>query len=77
MIAGLDRINELANKQKATGLTDEERTEQKQLREDYLRQIRGQVLDSFSGLTVVDPMGNDVTPEKLKREQELSKSLGL
>ncbi|MDO5360746.1 MAG: DUF896 domain-containing protein, partial [Jeotgalicoccus sp.] len=43
--------------------------EQKVLREDYLRQIRGQVLDSFSGLTVVDPLGNDVTPEKLKEEQ--------
>lgn len=75
MIIGLDRINELANKQKVTGLTNEERAEQKQLREDYLKQIRGQVLDSFSGLTVVDPLGNDVTPEKLRREQELSRSL--
>ncbi len=75
MIAGLDRINELANKQKTTGLTDAERAEQGRLREDYLKQIRGQVLDSFSGLTVVDPLGNDVTPEKLKREQELSKLL--
>lgn len=75
MIIGLDRINELANKQKVTGLTNEERAEQKQLREDYLKQIRGQVLDSFSGLTIVDPLGNDVTPEKLRREQELSRSL--
>ena len=75
MIIGLDRINELANKQKVTGLTNEERAEQKQLREDYLKQIRGQVLDSFSGLTVVDPLGNDVTPEKLRREQQLSRSL--
>lgn len=77
MIIGLDRINELANKQKTTGLTDFERAEQKQLRENYLKQIRGQVLDSFSGLTVVDPLGNDVTPEKLKREQELVKSLDI
>ncbi|KKK35377.1 hypothetical protein WN59_00635 [Salinicoccus sediminis] len=77
MIAGLDRINELANKQKIDGLTETERAEQKKLREDYLKQIRGQVLDSFSGLTVVDPLGNDVTPEKLKREQELTKSLDI
>ncbi|CAD2070725.1 UPF0291 protein [Jeotgalicoccus coquinae] len=69
MIAGLDRINELAKIQKTVGLTEEEKREQKVLREDYLRQIRGQVLDSFSGLTVVDPLGNDVTPEKLKEEQ--------
>ncbi|WP_213809554.1 DUF896 domain-containing protein [Jeotgalicoccus sp. WY2] len=69
MIAGLDRINELAKIQKTVGLTEEEKREQTVLREDYLRQIRGQVLDSFSGLTVVDPLGNDVTPEKLKEEQ--------
>lgn len=69
MISGLDRINELAKLQKTTGLTTAERKEQKQLREDYLRQIRGQVLDSFSGLKVVDALGNDVTPGKLKEEQ--------
>lgn len=73
MIAGLDRINELAKIQKTVGLTEEEKQEQKVLREDYLRQIRGQVLDSFSGLTVVDPLGNDVTPEKLKEEQAKNK----
>lgn len=66
MISGLDRINELAKIQKTTGLTLEEKQEQKQLREDYLRQIRGQVLDSFSGLKVVDALGNDVTPDKVK-----------
>ena len=69
MIAGLDRINELAKIQRTVGLTDNQKAEQKELREDYLRQIRGQVLDSFSGLTVIDPLGNDVTPEKLKEEQ--------
>lgn len=69
MISGLDRINELAKIQKTTGLTLEEKQEQKQLREDYLRQIRGQVLDSFSGLTVVDALGNDVTPDKVKEKQ--------
>lgn len=71
MIVGLDRINELANLQKTIGLTDAEKEEQKVLRENYLKQIRGQVLDSFSGMTVIDPLGNDVTPEKLKKEQEL------
>lgn len=69
MIIGLDRINELVRLQKTVGLTEEQKLEQKELREDYLRQIRGQVLDSFSGLTVIDPLGNDVTPKKLKEEQ--------
>lgn len=70
MIKGLDRINELAKKQREEGLTADEKAEQKVLREDYLRQIRGQVLDTFSGLKVVDPLGKDVTPEKLRRKQE-------
>jgi uncharacterized protein YnzC (UPF0291/DUF896 family) len=73
MISGLDRINELAKIQKTVGLSEAEKQEQKELREDYLRQIRGQVLDSFQGLTVVDPLGNDVTPEKLKEEQAKNK----
>ncbi|MFC3417912.1 DUF896 domain-containing protein [Salinicoccus hispanicus] len=72
MIVGLDRINELANKQKWDGLTKEERAEQMQLREDYMRQFRGQILDTFANLTVIDPEGNDVTPEKLKREQQIN-----
>lgn len=73
MISGLNRINELAKIQKTVGLSEAEKQEQKELREDYLRQIRGQVLDSFQGLTVVDPLGNDVTPEKLKEEQAKNK----
>lgn len=74
MIAGLDRINELAKIQRTVGLSEAEKQEQKELREDYLRQIRGQVLDSFQGLTVVDPLGNDVTPEKLREEQAKNKN---
>ncbi len=66
MIKGLDRINELAKIQRETGLTDSEKVEQKSLRDDYLREIRGQVLDTFSGLTVLDPLGNDVTPDKVR-----------
>ncbi|MEC0370267.1 DUF896 domain-containing protein [Paenibacillus chibensis] len=69
MIPSLARINELAKKEREEGLTNAERVEQQVLREDYLREIRGQVLHSFSGLKVVDPMGNDVTPEKLRMKQ--------
>lgn len=74
MIQGLDRINELAKKQREDGLTNAEKVEQQVLREDYLRQIRGQVLHTFSGLTVIDPLGNDVTPDKLRKEQEANKA---
>lgn len=73
-IPSLNRINELSRKQKKEGLTPEEITEQKALREEYLKAIRGQVLSTISGLTIVDPNGDDVTPEKLKLEQQQDKS---
>lgn len=69
MIDFLPRINELAKKKRQAGLTKAEKVEQQLLREDYLRVIRGQVLDTFTGLKVVDPLGNDVTPEKISHLQ--------
>lgn len=66
VIESLQRINELAKKQREKGLTNEEKKEQQILREDYLRQIRGQVLNTFKGMKVVDPLGNDVTPDKVR-----------
>ncbi|MGE8000742.1 DUF896 domain-containing protein [Lysinibacillus sp. NPDC093190] len=71
MINNLGRINELAKKQREEGLTSAERIEQQVLRKDYLREIRGQVRETFSKMTVLDPLGNDVTPDKLRREKEM------
>jgi len=42
----LDRINELARKSKAEGLTDAEKEEQKALRAEYLAEFRA----SFTGI---------------------------
>lgn len=70
MIKGLDRINELAKKQREEGLTNAEMVEQTVLQQDYLREIRGQVLNTVSGITVLDPLGNDVTPEKLQKKRK-------
>ncbi|WP_413371965.1 DUF896 domain-containing protein [Paenibacillus taichungensis] len=72
MIKNLGRINELAKKQREEGLTNAERVEQQVLREDYLREIRGQVLNTFSVLTILDPDGNDVTPDKVRNEKGIS-----
>jgi uncharacterized protein YnzC (UPF0291/DUF896 family) len=68
MIQGLNRINELAKKQREEGLTNAEKVEEQLLREYYLRQIRGQVLNTFSGMTVIDPLGNNVTPDKSRKQ---------
>ncbi|WP_422656759.1 DUF896 domain-containing protein [Paenibacillus sp. EC2-1] len=73
-IPSLNRINELSRKQKTTGLTPEEYEEQQKLRQEYLKDIRGQVLSTMSTLKVVDPNGDDVTPEKLKITQQQNQS---
>ncbi|SFT13520.1 DUF896 domain-containing protein [Paenibacillus sp. BC26] len=69
MLNILNRINELSRKQKDTGLTDAEQTEQAELRKEYLRIFRGSVGSLLLHSTIIDPDGNDVTPEKLKQEQ--------
>ena len=69
MIKGLDRINELAKKQREEGLTNAEMVEQTVLQQDYLREIRGQVLNTVSGITVLDPLVEDVTPEKIRQQK--------
>jgi len=70
MIEILNRINILAKKQKEDGLTQKELKERQELRQEYLQIIRGQVNSTVTGLTILDPLGNDVTPEKLKKEQQ-------
>jgi len=73
----LRRINELARKQKEDGLTNSEWVEQTVLRENYLRQIRGQALSTISSLTVIDPLGIDVTPEKVREKRKADIERGL
>ncbi|WP_088043420.1 DUF896 domain-containing protein [Bacillus sp. EAC] len=70
MIEILNRINILAKKQKEDGLTQIELKHRQELRQEYLQIIRGQVNSTVMGLTILDPLGNDVTPEKLKKEQK-------
>lgn len=67
--AKIDRINELARKKKAEGLTEEELQEQAALREEYIEGYRRSVRAHIEGIKVVDEDGNDVTPEKLRQVQ--------
>lgn len=62
----LARINELAHKSKTDGLTEKEKKEQKKLRQEYVKSVRDSFKSQFESLTVMDPEGNDVTPQKVK-----------
>jgi uncharacterized protein YnzC (UPF0291/DUF896 family) len=66
----LARINELARKAKASGLTQAEAKEQSQLRGEYLAAFRSGMLDTLTNTKFIDPEGNDVTPEKIKQRKK-------
>lgn len=63
----LDRINYLANKAKKETLTSKEKEEQQQLRKEYLQNIKQSFTNQITNMKVIDPEGNDVTPEKVKQ----------
>ena len=50
----LDRINELAHKKKSVGLTEAEREEQHNLRQEFLDEIRADVKASLESIEIVD-----------------------
>ncbi|MGP4079749.1 DUF896 domain-containing protein [Pseudalkalibacillus sp. R45] len=66
----IDRINELARKAKNEGLNKKEQEEQQKLRKEYLKAFRGGFKNQLRSIKVVDPEGNDVTPDKLKNEKK-------
>ncbi|KYG89092.1 DUF896 domain-containing protein [Metasolibacillus sp. FSL H7-0170] len=62
----LARINALAKKAKEGTLTEAEAKERTALRKEYLDTFRATMRDTIEHVKIVDPEGNDVTPEKLK-----------
>ncbi|MBT2288035.1 DUF896 domain-containing protein [Paenibacillus albidus] len=77
MIPFLDRINELSRKQSNSGLSDQEKSEQMELRQNYLKMIRGQLLTTMLAVSVVDREGNDVTPSKLVDEKKIHSNINI
>lgn len=71
----LERINYLAKKAKSEQLTDKEKQEQHDLRQEYLDNIRSSFTNQLSSVKVIDPEGNDVTPEKVKELKKHNKHI--
>lgn len=54
----IDRINQLARKSKAEGLTEEEKAEQAQLRRLYIDSVKQSLVSNLDNTYVVDEKGN-------------------
>lgn len=75
--AKIDRINELAKKQKASGLTDAELDEQKALRAEYLEAIKANITAAIENTTFEYPDGSTFTPKKNKEKKNCPLLRGL
>lgn len=60
----IDRINALARKQKAEGLTEEERAEQAALRREYIDSFKRSLEDQLNNMSIVEPDGTVKKVEK-------------
>ena len=63
----LDRINELARKAKAEGLTEAEKVEQQTLRAEYIAAYRKSLRAQLENMVLVDEDGNERTLKSKKK----------
>ncbi|MBE5891490.1 MAG: DUF896 domain-containing protein [Lachnospiraceae bacterium] len=63
----IKRINELAHKSKAEGLTDEEKAEQQTLRRAYIDNIKQNLTAQLDNTIVVNPDGSRYKLQKKKK----------
>ena len=54
----INRINELARKSKAEGLTEEEKQEQAVLRREYIDAVKASLVSNLDNTYVMDEKGN-------------------
>ena len=62
----IQRINELARKAKAQGLTPEEAQEQKRLRQEYLDSVRKNLVSPLENMSILEPDGTKKKVQKKK-----------
>lgn len=63
----IDRINELARKQKSEGLTEQEAAEQKQLRLEYINSFKASLEAQLNNTYILQPDGTKKKVTKIKQ----------
>ncbi len=63
----INRINELAHKSKAVGLTDDEKNEQAVLRREYIDSFKASLIGQLENTYIIDKNGNKRKVEKKKK----------
>lgn len=66
----MDRINELARKKKAEGLTPEETKEQEILRKEYIVAFRAQIRGHLDNIRYVEDMSEEELAEYSKKKNQ-------
>ena len=70
---GIDRINELARKAKAEGLTEEEIKERDMLRKQFIADMRKNVAETLNNVDIVNEDGSvENLGERYAKKKELS-----
>ncbi len=62
------RINELYHKSKAEGLTEKEKEEQQQLRQEYLAAIRNNMRATLDQVSIKNPDGSITELKKVRKK---------
>lgn len=62
----INRINELARKAKAQGLTEEEALEQKKLRQEYLDSVKKNLVSQLENMSILELDGTKKKVQKKK-----------
>ncbi len=67
----INRINVLYRKSKNEGLTEKEKAEQKQLRQEYIMAIRRNLRGTLNNVSILNPDGS--VTDLSKKSQEIDK----
>ena len=62
----INRINELAKKQKTVGLTEEEKAEQYTLRREYIDSFKRSLVSQLENAYIIEPDGSKTKVQKKK-----------